>query len=338
MPSPNNAVPLVALVVSVFAFRAGAQPVIASTDAPAVGMSYPYVECMPYAGLFQLNWQITGPDAVWHLSTVLNVDSGTLDIIDPGSSACTDSFPGADVAMRFPGSRTEFDSITGESVFSMGYCYEVPDQSVVYGTVVRSMVWPCTYMTSWSDQLAWTWPLSGHHITGVRHDTVDGYGMLELPWGTVPGVLAIRELDTTYMSPGNDTVPHVRWGRRFVRPGWPVDIARIWTGAPGDSLGYSGPHGGGYLSEEVFQAIAEAEEGTSLSLSWDPVTDRLIVALPPGTQGEVFIVELSGRVVFQSGWSGPLIATDHLASGIYVVRFFDHTSRRVRAERFVKYR
>ena len=69
-----------------------------------------------------------------------------------------------------------------------------------------------------------------------------------------------------------------------------------------------------------------------------PQAHDVIVALPPGTQGEVFIVELSGRVVFQSGWSGPLIATDHLASGIYVVRFFDHTSRRVRAERFVKYR
>jgi|GEM_PF-3364943 len=323
-----------AFAVCVLPFSVSAQPVVTSADAPVPGMAYPYTACVAYSGLFQVNWQITGPDAVWHLSGLLDTDSGSVDIIDPASAACADTFPAADVAIRYPGSMTEFDSVTGQAVFTMGFCDEGTDQFRILEVPVRSMIWPCAFMSSWSDELAWHYP--GLYVHGTRHDTVDGYGALELPWGTVPGVLAIRETDTMYVSPGNDTVPHLRWARRFVRPGWPVDIAHIWTFAPGDSLGYSGPHGGGYLDEGVFASIAEQKHAPTMPVAWDPVTGLLTLGLPSGAAGEAVVIDAAGRVAIRTGWKNAPIAAGAMADGVYTVRFTDRATGRVLGGRFVK--
>lgn len=312
----------------------GAQPVITASDAPEPTAVFAYHRNVQYAGLFQQNWVITGPDATWTFLPSPFDTSGTWAIEDPSNTDNGFLFPSASVAHIALQHPTVFEWVSADEVLRVG---EDPgnDTLRVFTEPARTLVYPCALGTAWTDEFAWFEPLAGAQAQGSQHDTADGYGSLQLPWGTMGNVLALRETVSTWIVEGGDSVRLETLHRRFLRPGFPVDVASAWQHwayLPGDTIGDPIGGGAGFLGAGEFLGMPEdgARSGTLILRD-----ERLFLTGLTLNADQASVFDTQGRVELRVAEPGTAIDIGRLAPGVHMLLLTEQGAP-VGAWRFVK--
>lgn len=316
---------------------ATSQPVITWDDHPEPGYVVSFHERWTYSGLMQLLLNTSGPSAVWDLFQTINDTMGTTMLIEPGLAPGGMTFLDATAAEQgFDHDAVRFDSLATDANYLLGVFHPV-DSVRILDQPMRSLLYPCQFGIAWQDSATWSEPLTGHSGIRVIHDTVDGYGELHLPWGYAYDLLSIRESETWFTIAGPDTSRLEIRRRRFLKPGFPVDVASAFTAlsfASGDSLGTYVCSRARFLDELSFTSIQELEPGNDTG-PWiypDPVNDVLHV-ISNGVPSTLEIFDGSGRLVLKREKEQDLIVSS-LETGAYLLRIAN--GRENRTLRFSK--
>lgn len=332
-PTMERIIPLIFCASSL---ACAAQPIITAADAPQPITTFDYHRNWSYSGMFQQCWLIDGPDAEWYLTpTPVHDTTGSWLIDLPANTNVGVSFPNASVAQAALQHPLFFDSVAADGLFRLGE-YDVEDSTRFYSDPLQMLAYPCTYGSAWADDFAWSEPLTGTTGQGNLYDTADGYGTIELPWGSMGDVLGIRETVSTWIIHDGDSVRLETQRRRFLRPGYPVDIATIWTDmayAPGDTIGTYAGSGVGYLGEGGFLSLSDAERTAHPSVI--VVNDRLVIGFQGSAVDGIDIIDAAGRSVLHASWRGQAIDVSGLSPGIHLAKLTDD-GRTVGAYRFMK--
>jgi hypothetical protein len=253
----------------------------------------------------------------------------------PANTSVGALFPNASVAQIALQHPIFFDSVATDGLFRLGE-YDVEDSARFYSDPLKTLVYPCAYGSAWADDFAWTEPLTGTTGQGTLFDTADGYGTIELPWGSMGDVLGIRETVSTWIVHDGDSVRLETQRRRFLRPGYPMDIATIWTDmtyAQGDTIGTYAGSGVGHLGEGGFLGISDS--GLAASPTLMVTNDRLVIGLQGNAFARIEIIDAAGRSVVRASWQGQAIDVSNLSSGIHLARLIDD-GRTIGTYRFMK--
>ena len=307
---------LVWITLSLFATAGSvAQPTIMATDAPAPGFTAPIHE------LFGLPPLASGPNMVWDLTGAATMGVSQLQLAQPSTAPGANNFPLATVVAFADNVQPyNFLRVTTDQMSTQGVMTATPR---IYSDPLVTMVFPCTYNTTWTDSYAFP----GEQ--GTRTYLADGHGTLIGPAGSLTDVLKVRSeyvsLDTVVQGVAytGQMVEDVFW--RSGTP-WPVAVS-FWNRV----------FAGGQLIEElrVGSALAEipssvAGHGGSQGLHiWpNPGHGPVNMALEHPGPWSVSCVDAMGREVFATvvvGVGGHAVPFDPgpLASGRYLLRVWN---------------
>lgn len=290
-----------------------AQPTIHLTDAPAPGFTAPFNE------VFGLPAMSSGPDRVWNFSAAAVTNTRQLQTSQPSSAPGSLNFPGATVVTFADNVQPySFLRVAGGQLLTLGVMTMAPQ---VYSNPLVTMVFPCTYNTSWTDSYAFP----GEQ--GTRSYVADGYGTLIAPVGEITDVLKVRSeytgLDT--MIQGTSyiglTVQDVFW--RSGTP-WPVATSfwnRLFVGGQ-----LVEEVRGGSVIAELPASVGSVLGGNGGVRVWpNPSTGLVSIMLDHSGPWSVTCIDAIGREVLAVGpqfLSGQGLDVDlgALASGRYVLR------------------
>jgi hypothetical protein len=239
-----------------------AQPTILITSAPAPGFTAPVNE------LFGLPLWESGPDRIWDFSTAVVTNTRQLQLAQPSFAPGASNFPFATVvafADNMP--PYTYSRVTNGQLRTVGVMTTAPR---VYSDPLVTMVFPCTYNTTWTDSYAFP----GEQ--GTRTYIADGYGTLIGPAGSLSDVLKVRSeyasLDTVVQGIAYTglMVEDVFW-----RSGTPWPVANSY---------WNRVYAGGQLIEELRVGAAIAEIPASIEEVEDA---RTLHAWPNPTDGAV---------------------------------------------------
>lgn len=292
-----------------------AQPVIQVSDAPAPGFTAPIHE------LFGLPPLDSGPNRVWDLTGAATMGVRQLQLAQPSTAPGASNFPLATVVANADNVQPySFLRVANGELSTVGVMTTAPR---VYSDPFVTMVFPCTYNTTWTD----TYAFPGEQ--GTRTFLADGYGTLIGPAGSLTDVLKVRSeyvsLDTVVQGVAytGQMVEDVFW--RSGTP-WPVAVS-FWNRV----------FAGGQLIEElrVGSAIAELPsfieglDASRLLHLWPNPSDGLVsISLEHSGPWTITCIDALGREVLRTGSTGagssPLqLDLGWLAPGRYVVRVQD---------------
>lgn len=261
-----------------------AQPVIAATDAPAPDHAWTVFEL---AGLPPL---APGANATWNLSGSTITGTRQLQLAQPSTAPGASNFPNATVvAYADAGPPYNFLQATGTELRTVGV---MASSANVYTDPLVTMVFPCSFGTSWSD----TYANAGGQ--GTRSYAADGHGTLIGPGGTLSGVLRVHSEYATLDTVVNGVAYHDQMVEDvFWRPGtrWPVATS-FWLRVFADGVVVQEQRAGSML--DIASSIAEHEQTGAKVEAWpNPASDRIHIASAQGGVHELSWFDGTGRLL-----------------------------------------
>lgn len=317
-----------------------AQPTINSLDAPQPGYSAIMHQRWTYSGLWQQLVITSGPDAEWNLFPIINDTLIPIVFSDPSSLSSGIAFPSASVAIQASAADpVQFDSVSTGATFMLG-TWTSADSIRQLAEPMLSMVYPCSVGTSWRDTSDWSEPLTGAMGYRSISDTADGYGHVLLPWGTVYDVLSLLETETWCMITGGDSERVVTTRRRFLKPGFPVDLVQAWTTlhfAPGNNVGTYAGSGARFLDELYFMGTQDPLRTTDHALVLSsPFEDELRWSGGP-MHGRYSLLDAGGRSVMSGTIpNSHTVMTQGLSSAVYCLTLWPSDGSRPQALTYLR--
>lgn len=249
----------------------------------------------------------------WNYADLVETDSPeTFAFLAPAGSPYAPDFPTATL-------RIEDSFLRGDAtgLYSLGY--GDPNGSMIYGDPEKQFAYPCSYMTSWTDNFSGS-DGNGSSETGTISGTADGTGALVLPYGTVSNVLRLHLMMSSQYTFNGNTLTSNSDAYYYLKPG--VRFPVLTADPNGASIGW------------LDQSSVGVEELLAHDIGVDvfpnPATDAVDVVY--GASGEHFtldLIDISGAVVqhLELG-AGSGILKQHVdltgvAKGLYTVRITD---------------
>jgi hypothetical protein len=170
-----------------------AQPTITSTWLPTVGMTF-HSQNIDTSGINEGN---AGANQTWNFSNA--VASGaqlSIPYILPSSTPYAATYPSATLASGSNANGYNFYTTSSTDWSLIGL--ESAGASIQFSNPMKFFQFPCTYNTTFTDQVAGSGTSGGYAITrsGTHTLTADGYGTITTPAGTFPNALRFKSVQT----------------------------------------------------------------------------------------------------------------------------------------------
>ncbi len=183
------------LLLIIGATASNAQPVIDQNSfGTTTGVSYQLTTADP------LPFGPSGANVVWDYTQLNSLSTDVLEYVDPVGSGLESLFPEATVLLVNQTTQIVLArEVTSGGGSGLG-AYRISDGlALVLDDPGLELPFPSMYLTSWTDPFSGNYLFNGN-IVGFRSGTVqgliDGYGDLQMPFGTVTDVLRLRLTET----------------------------------------------------------------------------------------------------------------------------------------------
>lgn len=271
-----------------------AQPVLNFVDVGTVpGDAFTYHDCP---------WQPPGTPGIsqtWDFSSLTTDSLIQISFVDPATTPDAASFPTAtiaaddDSAMAYSMFNSTGGQFLGLSLTGLG--------TIVYSDPMQMVVYPATYLTSWTDAFAANFSLGGFPVTrtGTITAEVDGYGTMIMPYGTLTDVLRASYVEDHVDDNGFGATSFHHVYTYFLQAGTHYPVVDIYsitvTPAFGPATTVEGTH---WLVAGPQSVTSTAAMSEMFSVYPVPAHERLIVELS-GTAGNATLdlVDASGRLI-----------------------------------------
>jgi len=297
-----------------------AQPTYNLADAPVIGTEVEVSSAATFIAQPQ-----TGANQTWNYSSA-GVNTTTQLVFDsPANSDYVSDFPTATLRIQ-EGSSETFVSVLADGYYQNGV--------VVFGTPIitsnsyRQIAYPTTMGTQWTDP--WTTVGAGTTANGTVTCIANGYGTLQLPWGTVQNVLRVRCVDVSTQTTPSTVLNTIDTTVYFYKSGFPFHVLRERVRrntiggvaqAPSKSVVYA-------TQASVVGVQEYVDGGAGLEVFPNPASSTFTVnATSSGARTWVEVLDTSGRTVLNSnvqvGAPGILQWTLDASSweaGLYMIR------------------
>jgi hypothetical protein len=282
------------LLMILLGVQLNAQPVLNFVDVGTVpGDAFAYHDCP---------WQTPGTPGMaqtWDLSGLTTDSVIQISFVDPATTPDAASFPLATIAAdNDSGYAYSAFGATGGQFLGISLTGLA---TIVYTDPMQMVVYPATYLTTWTDAFAANFSIGGFPIarTGTVTAEVDGYGTLVMPYGTLTDVLR-----ATYVEEHTDdngfgaTTLHHEY-TYFLQAGTHYPIVDIYTitvtPAFGPPTTVQGTH---WLVVDPQSAVPSAQDPFAFTTYPNPVTDQLNVVLSQAEGASTLdLIDASGRLV-----------------------------------------
>jgi hypothetical protein len=258
-----------------------------------------------------------GAGVVWDMSTLQAQDTFLTVYESPVGTTWSDHFPSATVArvtvnglVYYEASGEGFDQLGSGSTTGVDSCWNPR----------RVMSYPLSFEDSWSDDFDCIWDSANFNF-GSLSCTVDGYGTLIMPYGTLENVLRRTCTGSSAFVTGTDTVasPPAQ-AISFLKPGVHRELLTVYEGLTNASW-----------LDDLSTGLDEAiQHPIGIALSPNPGTYMMCLEYSC-TAAHMFarITDASGRVVMERSLGGPVgirrenIDISTLSSGLYALHISD---------------
>ena len=290
-----------------------AQPILTAASGPAPGNS------VILANLNDVPNLCTGPNCVWDLTAQATTTTAVVDLLAPSAVPESISFPTATVVAVSTGSPTKIFLRNGPYGLSRVGLHN--GQPFVDTDPLELLVYPCTYLTTWTDTYAS--PME----QGTRTYLADGYGTLVGPAGTLTNVLKIHSEYST-----GDTMVNgvhytgVLFEDVFRHPSIPWPVANtFWDRLYADGQLINEQKVGSVINVLPVGILSQTTADLGLHATPNPVTDRVLLQYTPGAK-RISVFDATGRCVLvetTNGSTSYLLDLSSLTSGGYSVVVVD---------------
>lgn len=268
----------------------------------------------------------SGPDQTWSFDNVVSNTPSDNTFVDPVSTAGAAYFPTATVTNQPSGiSGGQYLASSATEELDLGYF--APVNNVMVCTDPRTIItYPFTYGSTFTDSFVCseTGSFSDRVRTGTTTVTADGYGTLELPYGTFNDCLRIHVVTSYTDVYGQSAVNGYAEieSYLYVRPG-----IRAPLFSTGSSSYVQGDQTFGGSSSTLLSALStgvlkERMTGRTLLVYPNPAASAAQVILP-SAGGDLAIVDATGRSISVQRTSGTVHSLDlhAMACGAYWLRW-----------------
>lgn len=293
-------------------FMVQAQPILTADAGPVPGHT------IPMALITDVPEFSGGPACVWDFTSSIQVSTVDVELVAPSTAPGGASYPTATVAALAEGNpNVNFLKLGPDGLQTVGV---YNGQTITYTDPLRTLIYPCTYLTTWTD----TW--QNNLEQGVRQFVTDGYGTLICEAGTIEGVLRIwseySSLDTViggmhYLN----TIASVSYWSPSVP--WPVaTTTRVRMYVDGQLVQ---EQSGGSVIAEIPSAVHEIMGISPFVAAPNPATEIVRLECAQGLD-QVFVSDATGREVMRMKGSGRTmleLPLHGLVDGCYMIRALD---------------
>ncbi|MFZ1332678.1 MAG: T9SS type A sorting domain-containing protein [Flavobacteriales bacterium] len=316
---------LLGLALITFAtLPAHSQTLTNTTNNPTVG------ETWTQNSYTYLSEGAAGASQTWNFSAAGTNSTFSQQFVTPASTPYVSNFPNANIATMNGGdySYMKVDATGWEIHGVHGGSQGI---TIVYQDPEKILALPCSYNTTWTDNLAATFTSGGIPATraGSISGVADGYGTLIMPYGTVSNVLRVKTIeDYSDDLDGNYEIDYLFTNYYYYKPGVHFALASVYdqditifgntsttlsmVWAPGTAIG---------MDELLRNSIG-------IDLYPNPTSAQTKVVFS-GTAGEMQLELLdgTGRVVLAENLMGTSLGimqhdldVSGMPSGIYMLR------------------
>jgi hypothetical protein len=314
------------LLMILLGVQLNAQPVLNFVDVGTVpGDAFAYHDCP---------WQTPGTPGMaqtWDLSGLTTDSVIQISFVDPATTPDAASFPLATIAAdNDSGYAYSAFGATGGQFLGISLTGLA---TIVYTDPMQMVVYPATYLTTWTDAYAANFSIGGFPIarTGTVTAEVDGYGTLTMPYGTLSDVLRVSYVEDSNDDNGFGATSIHQVYTYFIVAGTHYPVVDIYSITVTPAFGTPTTTEGTHWLVAGPEAVQSAAVTPGLLRVYPiPATDRLNVEfLGTGTGGLTMLelVDASGRVVVHRtlGSSSPAkrsvqIVLHGLDAGMYLLR------------------
>jgi len=265
-----------------------------------------------------------GSNMTWDFSTLSADSSETIQFVDPAGTPMAASFPGATVAQYQDNSYTYFQT-SGTDMLLLGV--DADGIIVPYQDPEQWLQVPCSFGTTWSDNLAASFSSSGFPVnrSGSVTGNADGFGSVVMPFGTVNNVLRVRLVedytDQTIVNIDYDFITDF-----FYKPGLHAPLVQIGDYTVTTLITVNDQRTQWLDGSAV--GIAEAlTQDIGIDVFPNPASDRIEVVYGASGRLTLELVDATGRTVQvrELGQRAPGVHRDVVdiagqPAGLYVLR------------------
>jgi hypothetical protein len=244
-----------------------------------------------------------GADVTWDFSGLAQGTILTYSHVDPAVTGYAASFPASNVAQQLSSGEILFVQTDGSGMQQWG---EVINSEVhVYTDAERIMSYPCSYGTAWADEFTGTYTVSGMQWvrTGAISATVDGYGSLVMPYGTLDNVLRIHAVQTIqdeFDGGSQQTLFNIDY---FYRVGVRFPVVTVIDGLVTTDLGSFPVQSLSWIDEGTVGMADALQQSIGVQLFPNPAHAQVNVVFTSdgSTATTMQVIDASGRTVYQRG-------------------------------------
>lgn len=244
-----------------------------------------------------------GANVTWDFSSVENGTIITYSHVAPPTTGYGASFPASNVAQQLSSGEILFVETNASGMQQWG---EVINSEVhAYTDAERIMSYPCSFGTSWADEFAGTYMMSGMQWdrTGSISATADGYGSLVMPYGTLDNVLrvhAIQATDDVFDAGTQQTLFNVYY---FYRVGVRYPVVTVIDGIVTTDFGSFPVQSLSWIAEGTVGLADALQQSIGLELYPNPAQAQvnIVFTADGGTATTLQVIDASGRTIHQRG-------------------------------------
>ena len=173
----------------------------------------------------------TGTGQIWDFSSLSQGTIMTSTYVTPASTGLAATFPGANLASDDGAGNYGYYATSSGGFDIVGVYAGSVSVSIPYQNPERILTYPCSYGTSWNDNLGSNFSSLGTPVTRTGSITgiADGAGTLIMPFGTVTNVLRVKTIeDFSDDVDGLYTVDYLFTNYLFYKPGIHLPILSVY--------------------------------------------------------------------------------------------------------------
>lgn len=265
-----------------------------------------------------------GSNMTWDFSTLVADSSETIQFVDPAGTPNAASFPGATVAQYLDNSYTYFQT-SGTDMLLLGV--DADGIIVPYQDPEQWLQVPCSFGTSWSDNLAASFSSAGFPVNraGTVTGNADGFGSVVMPFGTVNNVLRVRLVED-YTDQTIITIDYDFITDFFYKPGLHVPLVQVGDYTINSIIITNSQRTQWADQSAVGMAEALAQD-IGIDVFPNPASERIEVVYGASGRLTLELIDATGQVVKaqELGQRSPGVHRDVIdvsaqPSGLYVLR------------------
>ena len=273
-----------------------------------------------------------GAAQTWDFSGLTTDSTSVIELVAASEATGSANFPGANVAETGDDASMFWRTAT-DGVYLVGSYASDPegDVSIPYSDEGRYLPYPCTYQTTWTDDVAATYEVQGFAVerTGNIVGNADGHGTLILPDAVVPNVLRVHWVENTSDATEFFETTSVYDSYLFYEEGRSYPLVQVVTATVnvlGNEVTTQFTQWYGDLSTGI---VANGGTTDELVAFPNPAHDMVTLKLPETLNGEIFVQffdatgKASHNARYISRFGTISVDVTALANGFYLVKAID---------------